>query len=90
MAVMTKMMTKMMTTVISSEGENDAPPPQYSISQRLFGEAVLGLSQVQPVTHQALMMVMIMMMIINDIIIRLSPCYTFGRHNIMYLKPILK
>ena len=89
----------MMTTMISSEGENDAPPPQYSISQRLFGEAVLGLSQVQPVTHQALMMMimmmmimmmLIMMLIINDIIFRLSPCYTFGRHNIMYLKPILK
>ena len=46
-------MTEMMTKMISREGENDAPPPQYSISQRLFGEAVLGLSQVQPVTHQA-------------------------------------
>ena len=89
---MTKMMTKMMTTVISREGENDAPPPQYSISQRLFGEAVLGLSQVQPVTHQALMMMMIMiMMIIAIIIIRLSQtCYTLSHHNIIYLKPILK
>ena len=71
----------MMTTMISSEGENDAPPPQYSISQRLFGEAVLGLSQVQPVTHQALMMmmmlvmmmIMMMMLIINDIIFRIFP-----------------
>ena len=33
--------------------KNNDDPPQYSISQRLFGEAVLGLSQVQPVTHQA-------------------------------------
>ena len=83
------MTTKMMPMMISSEGENDAPPPQYSISQRLFGEAVLGLSQVQPVTHQALMM--IMMLIIAIIIIRLSQtCYTFSSHNIIYLKPILK
>ena len=57
----------MMTTVISREGENDAPSPQYSISQRLFGEAVLGLSQVQPVTHQALMMMMVMMMMMTMI-----------------------
>ena len=80
--------------MISSEGENDAPPPQYSISQRLFGEAVLGLSQVQPVTHQALMLMMIMMimmLIIAIIIIRLSQtCYTFSSHNIVYLKPILQ
>ena len=60
----------MMTTAISLEGENDAPPPQYSISQRPFGEAVLGLSQVQPVTHQALMM-MIMMMLIMMMIIKM-------------------
>ena len=84
------MMTKMMTKMISREGENDAPPPQYSISQRLFGEAVLGLSQVQPVTHQALMMMMIMMIIIN-IIIRLFSTYcTLSHHNIIYLKPVLK
>ena len=37
-----------------NDNDNHDDPPQYSISQRLFGEAVLGLSQVQPVTHQAL------------------------------------
>ena len=43
--------------VDENDGDDDDhvnnDPPQYSISQRLFGEAVLGLSQVQPVTHQA-------------------------------------